>query len=35
MYIQFSDSIIFISGVHTSSCEELNIILKLLKEFVI
>ena len=31
MYIQFSDSIIFISGVQTSSCEELNIKTKIVK----
>ncbi len=31
MYIQFSDSIIFISGVQTSSCEELNIKTKVVK----
>ena len=31
IYIPFSDSIIFISGVNTSSCEELNIKTKIVK----
>ena len=31
IYIPFSDSIIFISGVNTSSCEELNIKTKVVK----
>ena len=32
IYIQFSDSIIFISGIHTTSCEELNVKTKVVKK---